>query len=83
VTEDQTPKRANVATVLAYQHEEAMARATQPRTVTPSYEISQKSPAGKSPGFEFTILHSDPEEAARQAEEWAERFPAPQPVVKP
>lgn len=79
--DNQIPPRANVATLLRYQHEERMARATAPPQ--PSYEIARKSPAGKTSGFEFTITHPDPDEAAKLAKKWDEEFPAPQPVVKP
>jgi hypothetical protein len=75
------PVRDNAAWRRYFEHEERMARALAPRE--PSYEISQKSPAGKTPGFEFTITHPDPEEAAKLAHKWHKEFPAPQPVVKP
>ena len=72
--------RANVATLLRYQHEERMARAT--ASPSPMYEIARKSPAGKTSGFEFTITHPDPDEAAKLANEWDQVFPAPQPIAK-
>ena len=75
------PARANVATLLRYQHEERMARAT--ADAKPSYEIARKSPAGKTSGFEFTITHPDPVEAAKLAHAWDKEFPAPQPIAKP
>ena len=74
------PVRDNAAWRRYFEHIERMARATAPRE--PSYEIAQKSPAGKTTGFEFTIQHPDPDEVARLALEWAEKFPGPQPVVK-
>ena len=76
---DEKP-RANVATLLRYQHEERMARAT--ASPTPMYEIARKSPAGKTSGFEFTITHPDPGEAAKLAKRWDTEFPAPQPIAK-
>lgn len=76
----EAPARANVATLLRYQHEERMARATAPPHEV--YVIEQKSPAGKTGGFEFTITHPDPDVAEKKALEWAKKFPAPQPVVK-
>lgn len=79
-TATETTPRANVATLLKYQHEERMARVLAPPQ--PSYEIARKSPAGKTSGFEFTITHPDPDECARLAKEWDAEFPAPQPVVK-
>jgi hypothetical protein len=75
-----TPPRVNAATILRYQHDERMARAT--ASPHPSYEISRKSPAGKTSGFEFTISHPDPDEAAKLAHKWHEEFPAPEPVAK-
>lgn len=77
---DETP-RANVATLLRYQHEERMARITNPSGVE-SYELTRKSPVGKTAGFEFTIAHPDPAECARIARLWDAEFPAPQPIAK-
>lgn len=83
----ETPRRLTLAdayrdaqTMLRYQHEERMARATAPPT--PMYEIARKSPAGKTSGFEFTITHPDPDEAAELAKRWDKEFPAPQPIAK-
>lgn len=77
---EEAPKRANVATLLAYQHEERMARAS--AAAQPSFEIAQKSPAGKTGGFEFTISGPDPDAVEAKALEWAAKFAAPQPVAK-
>ena len=74
------PVRDNAAWRKFFEHEERMARALRPPE--PSYTIEQKSPAGKTPGFEFTISHPDPDECERKALEWAEKFPAPQPAAK-
>ena len=63
------PLRDNAAWRAYFQHEERMARALRPPE--PSYVIEQKSPAGKTPGFEFTITHPDPDAAERQALELA------------
>ena len=77
---DESKPRANVATLLAYQHEERMARATAEQR--PSFEIAQKSPAGKTGGFEFTISGPDADAVEAKALEWAAKFVAPQPVAK-
>jgi hypothetical protein len=74
------PVRDNAAWRRYFEHEERMARALRP--TEPSYEIARKSPAGKTSGFEFTISHPDPEEAAKLARQWNDEFPAPQPVAK-
>jgi hypothetical protein len=75
------PVRDNAAWRRYFEHEERMARALRP--AEPSYEIARKSPAGKTSGFEFTISHPDPDEAAKLARAWDAEFPAPQPVAKP
>lgn len=72
--------RETIRLMMEHAHEEKMARALRPAEAT--FEIAQKSPAGKTGGFEFTITGPDPDEVERKALEWAEKFPAPQPAVK-
>jgi len=72
--------RETVSTMLAYQHEERMGRLLAPPAM--SYTIEQKSPAGKTAGFEFEVSGPDPDAVEAKALEWAEKFPAPQPVQK-
>jgi hypothetical protein len=75
------PLRANVATLLKYQHEERMGRILAPPHET--YEITQKSPAGKTGGFEFSVSGPDADVVEAKTLEWAEKFPSPQPAPKP
>ena len=74
------PVRDNAAWRRYFEHEERMARATAPRE--PVFTIEQKSPAGKSGGFEFAISGPDADAVEAKAKEWADKFPAPQPVAK-
>ena len=75
------PVRDNAAWRRYFEHEERMARAG--RTSEPSYTLEQKSPAGKTAGFEFAISGPDPDEVEAKALDWAGKFLPPQPVVKP
>ena len=84
MTDNETPHpltaRQQIALMLSNQHEERMGRLLAPKEM--SYSIQQKSPAGKTTGFEFEISGPDADEVERKALEWAEKFPAPQPVQK-
>lgn len=75
------PVRDNAAWRKYFEHEERMARALRP--AEPSYTLERKSPAGKTPGWEFAISHTDPAEIEALADKWATKYPAPEPVVKP
>jgi hypothetical protein len=74
------PVRDNAAWRRYFEHVERLARAAAPRE--PSFTIEQKSPAGKTGGFEFTVTGPDADEVEAKAKEWAKAFPAPQPVVR-
>ena len=74
------PVRDNAAWRRYLEHQERMAKALAPKD--PHYAIEQKSPPGKSGGFEFTVSGPDPDAVEAKALEWADKFPAPQPVQK-
>lgn len=80
-TRPESPVRDNAAWRRYFEHEERMARANGAAR-EPSYTIEQVAPPGKTGGFAWSVAGPDPDAVAAKALEWAEQFPAPQPVAK-